>query len=317
MPSILPAVAEFASPETLSNPGSSNSSRNRSSRSACSDAPVDPAAAALQLVCLKGPLRARPSGIHTIIVGFVGGFVDPSDAKHPEVLFATYLRAHCASDVHAEVFSHHNANGAFQYVLRLLDTNHDGVLSDEEKRNARIIIYGHSWGASETVAFARKLRKHAIPVLLTIQLDIITKFRQKAFRIPSNVGKAVNFYQTEGLLQGRSEILASDGARTKIIGNFRLSYTHRHVNCDNYPWFVRTFNRAHHEIENDPYVWEQVAALIDAELSNGNRANSHPPISSSLRVFPSSNDRHHPLGTAASRPAFQCENRPGQTPYLP
>jgi hypothetical protein len=82
------------------------------------------------------------------------------------------------------------------------------------------------------------------------------------------VASAVNFYQSGGFLHGRSEILAADPARTKIIGNFEMKYRNHPINCDNYPWFARTFNKPHHEIENDPRIWDQLASLIDAELSN-------------------------------------------------
>jgi hypothetical protein len=89
-------------------------------------------------------------------------------------------------------------------------------------------------------------------VLLTIQVDIIAKPGQKHATIPSNVANAINFYQPKGLLHGRSEILAADPARTKIIGNVRMTYTDYPINCNNYPWFARTFSKPHHEIENDP-----------------------------------------------------------------
>lgn len=226
-----------------------------------------PVKAALELVCRQEPIADRQSRPEqTIVIGFVGGFANPTDEKHPEVLFADYLRQHYGSDVHAQVFSNHDEKGALRYVFRLLDGNHDGTLSDEEKRNARIIVYGHSWGASQTAAFARELGRQAIPVLQTIQVDIIPKFRQKPLRIPPNVKSAVNFYQSEGLLQGQPVISASDAARTRIIGNFRLTYSHRRLNCDNYPWMARTFNKPHHEIENDPNVWDRIASLIDGKV---------------------------------------------------
>jgi pimeloyl-ACP methyl ester carboxylesterase len=152
--------------------------------------------------------------------------------------------------------------------VRLLDSDGDGTLTATEKEQARIIIYGHSWGAAETAAFARQLGQKGIPVLLTIQVDIIAKPGRTGSTIPSNVANAVNFYQPRGLLHGRSEILASDPARTKIIGNFRMTYEGRSINCDNYPWFARTFNKPHHEIENDPRVWDQAASLIDSEVSS-------------------------------------------------
>jgi hypothetical protein len=224
---------------------------------------------ALRQVCLRKPTAITDSSIqNTIIIGFVGGFVKHDDLKHPEVQFAAYLRDHYASAIYAEVFSNHSGGNALRQVERLLDTDRDGTLSATEKQQARIIIYGHSWGASETVAFARQLAQQGIPVLLTIQLDSIAKPGQKDSTIPPNVASAVNFYQSQGFLHGRSQILAADPARTKIIGNFEMNYRNHPIKCDNYPWIARTFNKPHHEIENDPRIWDQLASLIDAELSN-------------------------------------------------
>ena len=224
---------------------------------------------ALRQVCLRKPAaRIDSSTPKTIIIGFVGGFVKRDDAKHPEVQFAAYLRDRYASGIHVEVFSNHAGREALRQVERLLDTDRDGALSATEKRQARIIIYGHSWGASETVSFARELGRQGIPVLLTIQLDSIAKPGQSDSTIPPNVASAVNFYQSGGFLHGRSQILAADPTHTEIIGNFEMTYRNHPINCDNYPWIARTFNKPHHEIENDPRIWDQLASLIDAELSN-------------------------------------------------
>jgi hypothetical protein len=223
---------------------------------------------ALRQVCLRKPAARIDSSIpQTIIIGFVGGFVKRDDAKHPEVQFAAYLRDRYASGIHVEVFSNHAGREALRQVERLLDTDRDGDLTAAEKQQARIIVYGHSWGASETVSFARELGRQGIPVLLTIQLDSIAKPGQRDSTIPPNVASAVNFYQPGGILHGRSQILAADPTHTEIIGNFEMKYRNHPINCDNYPWIARTFNKPHHEIENDPRVWDQLASLIDSELS--------------------------------------------------
>jgi hypothetical protein len=203
-----------------------------------------------------------------IVIGFVGGFAKPDDLKHPEVQFAARLRQCYPSQVHAVVFSNHEGHEALRQVLRLLDADHDGALSPDEKEHAKIILYGHSWGASETVAFAKELGQRGIPVLLTIQLDSIKKPGQQDSTIPPNVANAVNFYQPRGLLHGRPEISAADPARTRIIGNFRMTYKGHPIDCRNYPWLARTFNKPHHEIENDPRVWQQAAALIDSAVED-------------------------------------------------
>lgn len=233
----------------------------------CSPQTQDAAKAALRQVCQERPLVSRQiPDSQTIVIGFLGGFANPQDVKHPEVLFAAFLRQHYASGVHARVFSNHDRNGALHYVLGLLDTNRDGTLSSEEKKCARIIIYGHSWGASETVAFAKTLEHYSIPVLLTIQLDTVGKWGQHPSRIPSNVESAINFYQPEGFLRGRSEIAAADKTQTEIIGNYRFTYVGNPIDCGNYPWLARTFNKPHHEIENDPKVWSQIAWLIGSRI---------------------------------------------------
>ncbi|MGB3627947.1 MAG: hypothetical protein WBA18_00525, partial [Terracidiphilus sp.] len=68
-----------------------------------------------------------------------------------------------------------------------------------------------------------------------------------------------------------SRIVAVDPARTKIIGNFRMNYRNHSIDCRNFPWFVRTFNKPHHEIENDTQVWQRVDSLIDFDLRIENR----------------------------------------------
>jgi hypothetical protein len=224
---------------------------------------------ALRQACLRKRSAMPDATVRkAVIIGFVGGFVRPDDANHPEVQFAAYLRERYPSGVHAEVFANHESQKALRYVLSLLDTDSDGVLTATEKEQASVIIYGHSWGASQTVTLARELGQQGIPVLLTIQVDSIAKPGQKDSTIPPNVASAINFYQPRGLLHGRSTIVAADPARTKILGNFRMTYEDRRINCDNYRWFVRVFNKPHHEIENDPRVWDQATSLIDSELSS-------------------------------------------------
>jgi hypothetical protein len=201
-----------------------------------------------------------------IVIGFVGGFVRSDDRKHPEVQFAQSLREHYRSDIYVEVFGNHHGRKALHEVLRLLDTNGNGTLSTAEKEHARIIIYGHSWGAAETVVLARELGKRNIPVLLTIQVDSIAKLGRNDSIIPSNVAEAINFYQSGGPLHGRAQIFAADPAHTKIIGNLHMAYKDHPIKCDNYPWYARTFNKPHHEIENDTRVWDHAASLIDSEV---------------------------------------------------
>lgn len=232
-------------------------------------AEASPLKDAFRQACLrKRTAVTEPTTRNAIVIGFVGGFVHHDNAKHPEVQFAAYLRDRYPSAIHAEVFANHEGQKALREVLRILDTDRDGVLTAAEKEQANIIIYGHSWGASQSVTLARELGRRGIPVLLTIQIDIIGKPGQGGSTIPPNVISAVNFYQPRGLLHGHSQIRAADPARTKILGNFRMTYEGRRINCNNYPWIARVFNKPHHEIENDPRVWDQAASLIDSEMSS-------------------------------------------------
>lgn len=269
--------------------------KDRISRiSVCSEAKWKPAAsAALRLVCRQAPTRPTPSSATTdqlIVIGFVGGFVKPGDLHHPEVLFASYLHERYGREIYAGLFSNHDPKDALSYVRRLLDTNHDGILSNAEKEGARIIVYGHSWGASETTVFARELGQLDIPVRLTVQLDIIAKPGQRPTLIPPNAADAINFYQTKGPLHGRQKIIAADPELTTILGNIQMGYTWSAINCSNYNWFVRTFDRPHHEIENDPRIWNRIAALIRARLSTADHTDTqtHTIASSRIGESPSS-----------------------------
>lgn len=105
-------------------------------------------------------------------------------------------------------------------------------------------------------------------MLLTIQVDSIGKPGEDDGLIPPNVANAVNFYQPDGLFHGRPEIAAADPARTRIIGNFRMTYNDRPITSGGASWFARLFMKSHIEIEDDPRIWEQAAALIDSQLSH-------------------------------------------------
>ena len=213
------------------------------------------------------PPGAKPAGSPPVIIlGFVGGFVRHDNPYHSEVQLAARLRRRYATGTVVETYSNHSGKSAYRRILELLDTDHDGNLSAEEKRSAQIILYGHSWGASETIDLARRLQADAIPVLLTVQVDSVSKPGQNDRVVPANVAQAANFYQDHGLLQGKSEIRAADPHRTQIDGNFRFDYANVPYHCAGYPWYDRIFTKAHTQIESDPKVWAQVEGLIQSAL---------------------------------------------------
>lgn len=212
------------------------------------------------------PVPSVAAANSAIVIGFVGGFVHKNDTRHAEVQLAEKLRAGYSNRAHVDVFENHRGEDAYNAVINWLDRDGNGGLSDSEKRQARIILYGHSWGAAAVVELARQLQKQRIPVLLTIQVDSITKRGQNDHVIPANVERAVNFYQSSGILRGLPEIVPADPAQTQILGDFRFDYKRQPASCSTYPWFARHFLKGHIAIECDPNVWSRVETLIGEYL---------------------------------------------------
>ncbi|HEY7352057.1 MAG TPA: hypothetical protein VH596_04745 [Terriglobales bacterium] len=204
-----------------------------------------------------------------IVVGFVGGFVSHNDLRHSEVQLANKLKSEYGR-AHVAVFENRHRDDAHTAVLKWLDGDGDPGLSDAEKREARIILYGHSWGASAVVALARQLQTDHIPVLLTIQVDSISKPGLDDHVIPANVERAVNFFQTGGVLHGEQKIVAADPEHTEILGDFRFNYKVQPAACSTYPWIARHFMKGHTSIECDPKVWSRIESLITRYLITPN-----------------------------------------------
>ncbi len=200
-----------------------------------------------------------------LVIGFVGGFVHSDDLRHEEVQIAQQIQSTYGKGVHVLIFENRRRAQAHKLILDRLNAE-DGKLTDEEKRSARLILFGHSWGASAVVSLARELQQDGIPVSLTIQVDSVTKNGEDDSVIPANVAEAVNFYQTGGILHGRTEITAADPSRTRILGNFRFTYKKEPAKCRAYPWYDRLLFKGHTAIECDPRVWSQVEALIRMRL---------------------------------------------------
>jgi hypothetical protein len=219
---------------------------------------------AVEAVALIPNPTATPS---SIVIGFVGGFVSHDSPNHGPVQLAQQIRRAVPGDTYVRVFENRRRKQAYQAIFRLLDTNHDGTLSLAEKARARIILFGHSWGASAAVALARDLRRRGVPVLLTVQVDSVAKLWQNDSVIPDNVAKAVNFYQPHGIVHGRARITAADPARTEILGNYRFDYRKNPVECEKYSWWNRNFTPSHMQSECDPQLWSQVENIVLQRLA--------------------------------------------------
>jgi pimeloyl-ACP methyl ester carboxylesterase len=228
---------------------------------------------ALALLALCGPLAPAqrlsdlattpiPPG-STLVLGFLG-FYDRWDDDHRGVRqLVLHLRRE--PNVYAESFSNHRQSLALAFIRRALDTNHDGELDPEEKAQARIILFGQSWGGAAAIDVARQLDRLGIPVLLTAQIDSVGL---NDAVIPSNVRAAVNFYQHDPFtIQGRSAIRAADPAATEILGNFQSSYLFRSVDKSHASLARRTLGGGHIKMELDPTLWRRVERFISEAIA--------------------------------------------------
>jgi pimeloyl-ACP methyl ester carboxylesterase len=203
----------------------------------------------------------RPLGAgEVLILGFQGGREAWNNGKTAVGRVAARLREMRLPGVHVETVANRNRRLAARLVVEALDRDRDGRLSPEERAEARVILYGHSFGGAAVVKLARELHGLGVPVLLTVQVDSVG--RDDA-RIPPNVARAANLYQRNGrFIRGEPEIVAEDPARTAVVGNFRFDYDERRVDISKVPWTKKIFRRAHAKMELDPEVWAQVERLI-------------------------------------------------------
>jgi hypothetical protein len=219
-----------------------------------------------------------------IVVGFVGGFVSHDNPHHGVVQLAHRIREILPSGSYVHVFENRHRKQAYSAIVHLLDTDHDGVLSSQEKSRAHIVLFGQSWGAAAAVALARDLRRQEIPVLLTVQVDSVAKLWQNDSVIPANVDEAVNFYQPHGLIHGRRRIVAADPSRTEILGNYLVDYRKHPAQCSTASWFDRVLTPSHMQSECDPLLWSQIETIVRQRLP----VDSSPETSS---AFPASGSR--------------------------
>jgi hypothetical protein len=201
-----------------------------------------------------------------IVIGFMGGKVAPDDIIRNELIISDRLRASYPQGVYFEVFENRRLEAAHQKILQLLGVTAGRLSFGAGRSDAQIILYGHSWGASTVVTLADELRKDGVTVTLTVQVDSIEKKGQHDGVIPANVARAVNFYQPDGVLHGRTKIRAADPGATQILGNFRFSYKDMPAECKPYPWYERKFIKTHIAIECDPVLWKRIEGLIRDSL---------------------------------------------------
>ena len=214
----------------------------------------------------QGSAQKHPGEAPVLVVGFVGGFVRVNDLRHSEVQLARQLQTTYGDRVQVRIFENRKKLKAHRWILDQLGKTQ--VSNAESDRNSRpcIILFGHSWGASAVIYLAQELERDRVPVALTIQVDSIAKDGQDDSLVPANVAEAINFYQTHGILHGRTAITAEDPSHTKILGNLRFNYKRTPPECRAYPWYDRLLFPGHTAIECDRRVWSQVEALISKRV---------------------------------------------------
>jgi len=229
----------------------------------------------LTMLGVSLPALSQPTGATTIetpprsiVVGFVGGFVRHDNPHHGAVQLAQRIRSKVPKNTYVEVFENRRRKQARDAVLHLLDANHDGTLSQEEKDQARVILFGQSWGGAAVVLLARDLQREGIPVLLTVQVDSVAKLWQDDSVIPANVAEAVNFYQPHGIVHGLQRITAADPSKTEVLGNYRIDYRKTPIDCAHSSWYDRLFTPDHAQSECDPQLWSHIEDLVRQRLSS-------------------------------------------------
>jgi hypothetical protein len=197
----------------------------------------------------------------TLVVGFLGGFDRWNDDHRSVRRLALDLGAR--PRVFAVSISNHRRHLALQLIRRALDANGNGKLDSEERRAARIILYGQSLGGAAAIATARDLDALGIPVLFTVQVDSVGL---RDGTIPPNVRAAVNYYQHDRLtIRGQREIRAENPSRTRILGNFGRSYRWIPKDTIQSSWMRRTFGGSHAKMEADSVLWTQIEdSIVDA-----------------------------------------------------
>lgn len=196
----------------------------------------------------------------TLILGFMGGRDSWKNTEVGVGRIAQRLRERDLAGVHVETVENRKRELGVRLVRSALDTNRDGRLQSTERQQARIVVYGQSFGGAAVVKFARQLDALNVPILLTVQVDSVGRGDGM---IPPNVRSAANIYQDNGrLIRGEAPIRAVDPTRTKILGNFRFDYADSPIDVSDLPWYKTLARIAHAKMDRDPKVWNKVEALI-------------------------------------------------------
>lgn len=230
--------------------------------------------ASVQLPDLETVREAPPGAC--VVVGFLGGMDAWNDDTKGVRELALELRD-VDRYIYTETFENRRIPLALAFVERMLDADHDGTVSADETRRARLVVYGQSLGGWAAVEFTRMLAARMIPVEFLLQIDSVGFGDDE---VPVNVRRAANFYQDDGwIIAGENPIHAADPSQTQVIGNWRFAYDRppgSAIDVGDLPWWKKAFRVAHARMDRDPRVWAAAGALIEDACRSGasGRVNS-------------------------------------------
>lgn len=206
------------------------------------------------------PLTER----ETLVIGFLGGRNKWNSERHGTRRQTLRLRAMNLPGVHVETIENTARHLAIDLIRKSLDRNGNGELDEPEKRAARIILFGQSFGGAAVNKLSHQLAAMGVPVLLLVQVDSVGR---RDGLVPANVAKAANFYQREGFfVRGERNFRAADPQKTKILGCFEYSSRGKKIDISKSPWVQRTFMTAHTKMDSDPEMWAKVEAILLEEI---------------------------------------------------
>jgi len=221
------------------------------------------------LLLLRGLIFAFAitANAETLVLGIAGGF-EPAQAPWTITRrIADRLEQQGFDNAYFHTVGNHDLKTAKSLITQAIDTDRDGKLSDPERAQARIILYGQSWGGASTIDLCRWLKKQHVPVRLNIQIDSVGL---RDGKIPSNVKEAANLYQHDfGPIRGQSKIKPENPKQTRIIGNWRYHYPKDKIlDTTAMPLVHRLILNPHLKMEFDPEVIAKVEDLIATTLRN-------------------------------------------------
>ena len=220
------------------------------------------------------PMPVQPGG--TLLLGIVGGWERWDNPVRCIRATALHFKRQRRPGLHVETVENHKLYLAEQLVLRVFDFNRDGALSREEAAQARVVVFGPSWGGRATVVFTRTLNDMGIQVPLAV---IVDAYGRDSYEFPPNVAAAANFYQRDHfVIKGAPQIRAA-----RVLVNQQHHYPGRLIT-------------AHNQMEDDPEVWSQVRELLATAIQPPRAATTSRPI---LNAAPISVEHHVDPGAKA------------------